>query len=76
MSEGRVAITTSTLYGAIKRLLDRGWIIQVEDPEPTETDWERKAYALTELGRWLLFAEVERMRKLVMVTQTRKAGET
>lgn len=76
LSEGRVILSTSTLYGAIKRLLDRSWIIRVDDPEPTDSDRERKAYALTEAGRQALNAEVERLRKLVKAAQTQKAAET
>ncbi len=76
LSEGRVILSTSTLYGAIKRLLDRSWIIRVDDPEPTNADRGRKAYNLTEQGRRALNAEVERLRKLVVAAQTQRAGET
>ena len=69
LSEGRVLLSTGTLYGAIKRLLDDGWIRRVDDPLPNGTDRERKAYALTEQGRRVLNAEIERLRKLVNVAQ-------
>jgi len=69
LSEGRVLLSTGTLYGAIKRLLDDGWIRRVDDPLPNGTDRERKAYALTEPGRRVLNAEIERLRKLVNVAQ-------
>ena len=69
LSEGRVLLSTGTLYGAIKRLLDHGWIRRVDDPLPNGTDRERKAYALTEQGRRVLNAEIERLRKLVNVAQ-------
>jgi DNA-binding PadR family transcriptional regulator len=76
LSEGRVQLSTGTLYGAIKRLLDDGWIRRVNDPLPNDTGRQRKAYALTERGRRILNAEVERLRKLVNVAQTRTAEET
>jgi DNA-binding PadR family transcriptional regulator len=76
LSEGRVLLSTGTLYGAIKRLLDRNWIKRVDDPEPNSAERDRKAYALTEHGRRALNAEVERMHKLVVVAQIRTAGET
>jgi DNA-binding PadR family transcriptional regulator len=76
LSEGRIHLSTGTLYGAIKRLLDRGWIKREDDPEPNRTERERKAYALTEIGRRTLNAEVERLHKLVVVAQTRTIGET
>ncbi len=76
LSEERVKLSTGTLYGAIKRLLDDGWIFRVEDPLPNGTDRERKAYALTELGRRVLDAEVARLKKLVKAAQIRTVEES
>ena len=67
LSEDRVKLSTGTLYGAIKRLLDRDWISRVDDPIPNGTDRERKSYSLTELGRRALNAEIARLKKLVRV---------
>jgi DNA-binding PadR family transcriptional regulator len=75
-SEGRVRLSTGTLYGAIKRLLDDGWIRRVDDPLPSSGERERKAYALTDLGRRVLNAEIERIRKLVAVAQVQTAEGT
>ena len=75
LSEGRVMLSTGTLYGAIKRLLDRDWIKRVTDPIPNSTDRERKAYALTEKGRRVLNAEIQRLEKLVSVAQTQTAED-
>ena len=75
LSEGRVMLSTGTLYGAIKRLLDREWIKRVTDPIPNSTDRERKAYTLTELGRRALNAEIQRLEKLVSVAQNQTAEE-
>jgi DNA-binding PadR family transcriptional regulator len=75
LSEGRVQLSTGTLYGAIKRLLDRGWILRVEDPIPNGTERERKAYKLSELGRSVLNAETERLEKLLRVAQLQIAEE-
>jgi DNA-binding PadR family transcriptional regulator len=68
-------LSTGTLYGAIKRLLDGGWIRRVDDPLPNGTDRERKAYVLTEQGRRVLNAEVERLQKLVNVAQIQVTEE-
>ena len=76
LSESRVRLSTGTLYGAIKRLLDDGWIRRVDDPQPNNTQRERKPYALTELGRRALTAEIDRLRKLVDVAQIQTAEET
>lgn len=75
LSEGRVLLSTGTLYGAIKRLLDRGWIKRVTDPIPNGTDRERKAYTLTDQGRRVLNAETERLKTLVKIAQTQTSEE-
>jgi DNA-binding PadR family transcriptional regulator len=75
LSEGRVQLSTGTLYGAIKRLLDDGWIRRVDDPLPIGTKRQRKTYALTEQGRRVLNAEIERLRKLVSVARTQTVEE-
>ena len=76
LSEGRVKLSTGTLYGAIERLLDQGWIRRVDDPIPNGTNRPRKAYDLTELGRRVLNAEIARMRKLVSVAISQTAEDT
>jgi len=73
LSEGRVKMSTGTLYGAIERLLEQGWIQRVEDPIPNETNRERKAYELTELGHKILSAEIARLQKLINVAKSRTA---
>ena len=78
LSEDRIVLSTGTLYGALKRLLEQGWIVRADDPEPNDTDRERKAYALTQAGRRVLKAEVERLRELVATARrlqvTREPG--
>ena len=75
LSDGRVRLSTGTLYGAIKRLLDRKWIRRVSDPIPNGTSRERKAYALTELGRAVLNAEVQRLERLVKLAHSQPSEE-
>jgi DNA-binding PadR family transcriptional regulator len=61
MSAGRVALSTGTLYGALRRLLEEGWIERfAEDESPRG----RQAYRLTPRGRRNLQAEVARIRHL------------
>ncbi|HEX6385057.1 MAG TPA: helix-turn-helix transcriptional regulator [Anaerolineae bacterium] len=76
LSEGRLKLSTGTLYGGIRRLLDLGWIRRVEDPIPNDTDRERKSYDLTDLGRRVLNAEIARLQKLVAVAEMQAAGQT
>lgn len=71
LSQGRINFSTGTLYGAIRRLLEQGWIKRVSDPEPNPTDRERKAYALTDKGRRVVDAEVQRLRSLLSMAEQR-----
>jgi DNA-binding PadR family transcriptional regulator len=77
LSKDRVVLSTGTLYGALKRLLEQGWIERVEDVSDAaeESGRPRKAYALTDLGRRMLDAEVARLRSLVVVAQSRFVEE-
>lgn len=76
LSEGRVLLSTGTLYGAIRRLLDQDWIRRVDDSRPDGSSRERKAYALTKFGRRMLRAELERLQKLVAVAEFHTAEGT
>lgn len=69
MSNGRIHLSTGTLYGAIKRMLKQGWI---ERHDETVVDGRsRKAYRLTDLGERILQAEMARMQSLISVAQQR-----
>ena len=48
MSGGRVLLSTGTLYGALQRLLDNGWIERVEEEDAPR---DRRTYRLTSRGR-------------------------
>ena len=74
LSKGRVRLSTGTLYGAIKRLLDQGWIERVEQDGEQENGRIRKSYRLTSLGRRSLRAETERLSSLVIAAQGVLAG--
>ena len=69
LSEGRVKLSTGTLYGAIKRLLDRGWIRRVDRSVEGENTRIRKEYELTDVGRRIFEAELSRLESLVRVAQ-------
>jgi DNA-binding PadR family transcriptional regulator len=71
LSDGRIIFSTGTLYGALRRLLEQDWIKRVDDPEPNPTDRERKAYSLTEQGRKMVNAEIERLKSLLRTAQLR-----
>jgi len=64
---GRLELEAGTLYAAIKRLRDDGWIEEVAGPE--EADARRRYYGLTPLGRNVLRAESERLEDLVALAR-------
>lgn len=73
LSHNRVVLSTGTLYGSLKRLLEQGWIIRVDDPSAPPGARERKAYVLTDLGRHALNAETDRLATLVQVARRHSA---
>ena len=70
MSGGRVKLSTGTLYGALRRLLEGAWIERVEEDESPR---DRRSYRLTSRGRRNLQLEVERMRHLTKLAALRVA---
>ena len=74
LSDGRVRLSTGTLYGAIKRLLERGWIERADEDDGVENGRIRKLYQLTNLGRRILDAEVSRMETLVIAAKQAAIG--
>jgi DNA-binding PadR family transcriptional regulator len=70
MSDGRVQLSTGTLYGALRRLLDDGWIERVEEDNAPR---DRRTYRLTTRGRRSLQIEIDRMRHLTKLASLRVA---
>lgn len=65
-TRGRMVLGPGTLYGAVKRLLKGGLIVESDyRPDPVIDDSRRRYYKLTDLGREVLTAESERMADLV-----------
>jgi DNA-binding PadR family transcriptional regulator len=75
LSSGRVILSTGTLYGAIKRLVEQGWIERFEGQLPDENGRPRKEYRLSALGRRVFGAESARLESLVAAVQLRSAGD-
>jgi len=72
LSDGRVLLATGTLYSALHRMLQDGWIERVPQP-PSGTDGrKRKFYRLTEAGRRILDAETARLRRLTKLSELRE----
>jgi DNA-binding PadR family transcriptional regulator len=76
LSKDRVNLSTSTLYTAVGRLLDQELIERrdddSDDPSP---GLPRKSYALTELGRRVLEAEMVRLQGMLKEARLRLREE-
>jgi len=70
MSNGRVVLSTGTLYGAIRRLLEDDWIERFDERDASRG---RQAYCLTAHGRRNLQLEVDRMKHLTRLATLRAA---
>jgi DNA-binding PadR family transcriptional regulator len=64
LSEGRVRLSTGTLYGALKRLLDDG---SIERFSTDDTSRDKQTYRLTAIGRRVLQQEHERLKQLTRI---------
>jgi DNA-binding PadR family transcriptional regulator len=72
ISDGRVCLSTGTLYGALRRLLEDDWIQRVEQKD---TSRGKQAYRLTARGRRNLQFEVDRMKQLTRLANLRVAAK-
>jgi DNA-binding PadR family transcriptional regulator len=73
LSDERVRLSTGTLYGALRRLLEHGWI---ERFDQEDTSREKQAYRLVPAGRKQLQWELERMHRLTRAATARlRMGE-
>ena len=75
LSQGRVTLSTGTLYGALKRLLEQGWIERLDESEANGSGRIRKAYRLTPTGSRLLKAEIQRLKSIVHAADRLVAGD-
>ena len=70
---GEVQLSTGTLYGIIKRLLNDGLIAERRDrPAAIHEDERRRYYRLTPKGREVATAEAERLEKVVAYARSRR----
>ena len=67
-TDGRVELSTGTLYGIIKRLLADGLITD----SAAGSDERRRAYRLTPFGRKVMAAEAERLEDLVATARLKR----
>jgi DNA-binding PadR family transcriptional regulator len=68
LSQGRVRLSTGTLFGALRRMLEDGWI---ERFEQEDTSRDKQSYRLTAAGRKQLALELDRMKQLTRAGMAR-----
>lgn len=68
LSDGRVRLSTGTLYGALRRLLEDVWIERFEQEDMSR---DKQAYRLTPAGRRQLQIELDRMQQLTRAAAAR-----
>lgn len=69
ISGGTVRMGPATLYGTLKKLVDRGLVVEVTDrPQPSD-DARRRYYRLTGIGREVCGAEADRLADLAARTR-------
>jgi DNA-binding PadR family transcriptional regulator len=76
-TDGRMKLSPGTLYGSIKRMLEDGLIVEVEEgdrPDPDDDDERRRYYRVTPFGREVAQAEADRLTTLLR--QARAVGLT
>jgi DNA-binding PadR family transcriptional regulator len=74
-TDGGMKLSPGTLYGSIKRMLDDGLIVELDErPDPDHDDERRRYYRLTRFGREVAQAEADRLTTLLR--QARAAGLT
>ena len=72
-TNGALKLSPGTLYGAIRRMLEEGLIVELSDRErPEEDDERRRYYRITALGRSVAQAEARRLAALLR--QARAVG--
>jgi len=65
-TDGKVRLSPSTLYSAIRRLLEEGLIEELDErPDPANDDERRRYYRLTSQGRKVAIAEARRLERLL-----------
>jgi len=71
-SDGAVKLLPGTLYNLLKRMLDNGWIEELEErPDPALDDERRRYYRLTAQGEKIASLEARRLEELVRTARRR-----
>lgn len=71
---GEVRLTASTLYAAIRRMLEAGMIDEVDDPRraPPGEDDRRRYYRMTPYGREVAQSEAARLERTASMARAKR----
>src|SRR5437867_12059405 len=73
MTDGERTIGPGTLYRALHRMLEAGWVAESGRRPAADLDDERRRYyRLTPLGRRVASAEAERLSRLLSVARSHR----
>src|ERR687893_1717852 len=71
-TDGRRRLAPGTLYRSLRQMQERGLVAESEErPDPDLDDERRRYYRLTELGRRVAVAEVERLEDTVRAARSK-----
>jgi DNA-binding PadR family transcriptional regulator len=76
LSQSALLLSTSTLYGALGRLEEQGYVERVEAGGEPAPGLPRKVYTITPRGRDLLRAEAVRVQRLADLARRHMIGGT
>ena len=69
-TQGQVRLLPGTLYNLLKRMLEDGWIEELDErPDPALDDERRRYYRLSGLGERVLNQEALRLESLVQIAR-------
>ncbi len=75
LSQNSVLLSTSTLYGALGRLEEQGYVERIPAAGAPGPGLPRKVYTLTARGRSLLHAESLRVQRLADLARRHQIGD-
>jgi DNA-binding PadR family transcriptional regulator len=73
-TDGEVRLTASTLYAAIRRMLDAGMLDEVDEPRrgPGGEDERRRYYRMTPYGREIAQLEAARLERATSMARAKR----
>lgn len=69
-TQGRLILGAGSLYGAIKTLQERNWIMPVDDGKG-----RKKEYVITAVGKEIAEVEINRLRNLISIAEEITGGQ-